>query len=148
MVFAVYLFNLKIIYIVTFLALITFKQEISPGHNPPYLQVRPVYVQKRRQNAGHVRRKYRLRTDLGARRQDAAFLWHEELSLRRGCGFTVSMGNALTTCARSAFATSSPRFQKNAAAVVSAENVRNVEHARWVVTKALIICQLSVNHHL
>ena len=41
-------------------------------------------------NAGHVRRKYRHRTDFGARRQDAAFLWHEELSLRPGCGFTVS----------------------------------------------------------
>ena len=45
----------------------------------------------------HVRRKYRHRTDFGARRQDAAFLWHEELSLRPACGFTESTINARAT---------------------------------------------------
>ena len=78
---------------------------LSPGHNPPYLQVRAVCVQKRRQNSTIRACKYRLRTERGARREHADSTQHfycmqNFLCVRAtdSASFTCSTDDALSTC--------------------------------------------------
>jgi hypothetical protein len=68
--------------------------QISPGHNPPYLQLRAVYLQNLWIRTWLVPPPYGFRSTQTRRSMSSACKTFSAFELRAGYGFTSSTGNA------------------------------------------------------